>query len=146
MLNISFTTSTSTCMLHFICYSLDLALTNVISLPLFFYLDVPPDFWSSPSASDIQNGPVDPLASTSSSQAKTVVAEDRFTLLTRGRQGKLCFINPLFLQLEVSKVSKERLCGNVRFTMIWILFYLWPVLLHIVLYVTGLYHKIKRRE
>ncbi|XP_026209339.1 ras and Rab interactor 2 isoform X2 [Anabas testudineus] len=58
------------------------------------------DFWSSPSASDIQNGPVDPLASTSSSQAKT---EDRCNLLTRGRQGKLCFINPLFLQLEVSK-------------------------------------------
>ncbi|KAK2862973.1 hypothetical protein Q5P01_002506 [Channa striata] len=58
------------------------------------------DFWSSPSASDLQNGPVDPVASTSSSQAKT---EDRCALLTRGRQGKLCFINPLFLQLEVCK-------------------------------------------
>ncbi|XP_028984327.1 ras and Rab interactor 3 isoform X2 [Betta splendens] len=58
------------------------------------------DFWSSPSASDIQNGPVDLAASTSSSQAKRAVSEDR---CTRGRQGKLCFINPLFLQLEVSK-------------------------------------------
>ncbi|KAK2899920.1 ras and Rab interactor 2 isoform X2 [Channa argus] len=58
------------------------------------------DFWSSPSASDIQNGPVDPVASTSSIQAKS---EDRCVLLTPGRQGKLCFINPLFLQLEVYK-------------------------------------------
>ncbi|XP_029382788.1 ras and Rab interactor 3 [Echeneis naucrates] len=56
------------------------------------------DFWSPPSASDIQNGPLDLFASTSSSQA-----QDRYTPLTRGRQGKLCFINPLFLQLEVSK-------------------------------------------
>uniref|UniRef100_A0A4W6DTF1 Si:ch211-168d1.3 n=1 Tax=Lates calcarifer TaxID=8187 RepID=A0A4W6DTF1_LATCA len=61
------------------------------------------DFWSSPSASDIQNGPVDPVASTSGSQAQTAVTQDRCALLTRGRQGKLCFINPLFLQLEVSK-------------------------------------------
>ncbi|XP_056225169.1 ras and Rab interactor 2 [Seriola aureovittata] len=61
------------------------------------------DFWSSPSASDIQNGPVDLFASTSGSQAQTAVTQDRCTLLTRGRQGKLCFINPLFLQLEVSK-------------------------------------------
>uniref|UniRef100_A0A3B4TYP3 Ras and Rab interactor 2-like n=2 Tax=Seriola dumerili TaxID=41447 RepID=A0A3B4TYP3_SERDU len=61
------------------------------------------DFWSSPSASDIQNGPVDLCASTSGSQAQTAVTQDRCTLLTRGRQGKLCFINPLFLQLEVSK-------------------------------------------
>ncbi|XP_041821441.1 ras and Rab interactor 2 [Chelmon rostratus] len=56
------------------------------------------DFWSAPSASDIQNGPVDLAASTSAS-----VTQDRCPLLTRGRQGKLCFINPLFLQLEVSK-------------------------------------------
>ncbi|KAM9836847.1 ras and Rab interactor 2 [Aulostomus maculatus] len=56
------------------------------------------DFWSSPTASDIQNGPLNPVASTSGSQSQTVV-----TLLSRGRQGKLCFINPLFLQLEVCK-------------------------------------------
>ncbi|KAE8279276.1 Ras and Rab interactor 2 Ras association domain family 4 [Larimichthys crocea] len=55
------------------------------------------DFWSVPSASEIQNGPVDLVASTSGSQAQT---QDRCTLLSRGRQGKLCFINPLFLQLE----------------------------------------------
>ncbi|XP_040887325.1 ras and Rab interactor 2 [Toxotes jaculatrix] len=61
------------------------------------------DFWSSPSASDMQNGPVDAFASTSSSQAQTAVAQDRYSLLTRGKQGKLCFINPLFLQLEISK-------------------------------------------
>ncbi|XP_047446597.1 ras and Rab interactor 2 [Mugil cephalus] len=59
------------------------------------------DFWSSPSASDIQNGPMEPAASTSSSHSQT--AQDRCSLLTRGKQGKLCFINPLFLQLEVSK-------------------------------------------
>lgn len=62
------------------------------------------DFWSVPSASEIQNGPVDLVASTSGSQAQT---QDRCTLLSRGRQGKLCFINPLFLQLEVSKVSRD---------------------------------------
>ncbi|XP_026154516.1 ras and Rab interactor 2 [Mastacembelus armatus] len=61
------------------------------------------DFWSSPSASDMQNGPVDPVASTSSSQAQTAMTEGRCTLLTQGRQGKLCFINPLFLQLEFIK-------------------------------------------
>ncbi|XP_076018744.1 ras and Rab interactor 2 [Genypterus blacodes] len=58
------------------------------------------DFWSSPSASEIQNGPVDQIASTSASQSQTGVTHDRFT---HGRQGKLCFINPLFLQLEVCK-------------------------------------------
>ncbi|XP_026018161.1 ras and Rab interactor 2 isoform X6 [Astatotilapia calliptera] len=58
------------------------------------------DFWSSPSASDIQNGPMEPVASTS--QAQTGV-QDRCPLLSRGTQGKLCFINPLFLQLEVCK-------------------------------------------
>lgn len=65
---------------------------------------LPLDFWSLPSTSEIQNGPVDPIASTSGSQGQTAVTQDRCTLLTRGRQGKLCFINPLFLQLEVSKV------------------------------------------
>ncbi|XP_030017794.1 ras and Rab interactor 2 [Sphaeramia orbicularis] len=56
------------------------------------------DFWSSPSASEIQNGPVDQLASTSSSQN-----QDWASLLNRNKQGKLCFINPLFLQLEITK-------------------------------------------
>ncbi|XP_049425232.1 ras and Rab interactor 2 isoform X1 [Epinephelus fuscoguttatus] len=59
------------------------------------------DFWSAPTASEIQNGPVDLAASTS--QGQTSAAQDRCTLLTRSRPGKLCFINPLFLQLEVSK-------------------------------------------
>ncbi|XP_039678657.1 ras and Rab interactor 2 isoform X3 [Perca fluviatilis] len=59
------------------------------------------DFWSAPTASDIQNGLVDPVASTSGNQGQ--MAQERCTLLTRGRPGKLCFINPLFLQLEVSK-------------------------------------------
>ncbi|XP_070849179.1 ras and Rab interactor 2 [Chaetodon trifascialis] len=61
------------------------------------------DFWSAPSASDIQNGPIDLVASTSGSQGQTSLAQDYCALLSRGRQGKLCFINPLFLQLEVSK-------------------------------------------
>uniref|UniRef100_UPI0037E93759 ras and Rab interactor 2 n=1 Tax=Semicossyphus pulcher TaxID=241346 RepID=UPI0037E93759 len=62
------------------------------------------DFWNAPSASEIQNGPLDPVPSTSgSSQGQKTVTLDRCTLLTRGRQGKLCFINPLFLQLEVTK-------------------------------------------
>ncbi|XP_070786245.1 ras and Rab interactor 2 [Enoplosus armatus] len=61
------------------------------------------DFWNAPTASEIQNGPVDLVASTSGSQGQTSAIQDRCTLLTRGRQGKLCFINPLFLQLEVSK-------------------------------------------
>ncbi|XP_030609288.1 ras and Rab interactor 2 [Archocentrus centrarchus] len=58
------------------------------------------DFWSSPSASDIQNGPIEPVASTSQAQTG---GQDRCSLLSRGTQGKLCFINPLFLQLEVCK-------------------------------------------
>ncbi|XP_058479775.1 ras and Rab interactor 3 [Solea solea] len=62
------------------------------------------DFWSSPSSSDLQNGPLDPFASSSSSsQAQTVVTQDRCKPPNRGRQGKICFINPLFLQLEVCK-------------------------------------------
>ncbi|XP_022057883.1 ras and Rab interactor 2 [Acanthochromis polyacanthus] len=56
------------------------------------------DFWSPVTASDIQNGPVETVASTSSSQVQT-----QCSLLIQGKQGKLCFINPLFLQLEVSK-------------------------------------------
>ncbi|XP_035462230.2 ras and Rab interactor 2 [Scophthalmus maximus] len=62
------------------------------------------DFWSPPSSSDVQNGPVDPLAPTSGGRAaRTAVAQDRCSLLALGRRGKICFINPLFLQLEVSK-------------------------------------------
>ncbi|KAM6959948.1 ras and Rab interactor 2 [Tautogolabrus adspersus] len=62
------------------------------------------DFWNAPSASEIQNGPVDPVPSTSgSNQGQKSVTLDQCTLLTQGRQGKLCFINPLFLQLEVTK-------------------------------------------
>ncbi|CAJ1085963.1 ras and Rab interactor 3 isoform X1 [Xyrichtys novacula] len=60
------------------------------------------DFWNAPTASEIQNGPIDLVPSTSSSSQKPLTL-DQCTLLTRGRQGKLCFINPLFLQLEVAK-------------------------------------------
>ncbi|KAM4611816.1 ras and Rab interactor 2 [Polymixia lowei] len=63
------------------------------------------EFWSSPSASDIQNGPVDQLDPASTRQDQTGPAQDLCALLTRGRQGKLCFINPLFLQLEVSSAQ-----------------------------------------
>ncbi|XP_056298934.1 ras and Rab interactor 2 [Pseudoliparis swirei] len=52
------------------------------------------EFWSMPTASEIQNGPVEPVASTGGSRGQRSVAP--------GRPGKLCFINPLFLQLEVS--------------------------------------------
>ncbi|XP_062239439.1 ras and Rab interactor 2 [Platichthys flesus] len=54
------------------------------------------DFWNSPGSPDVQNGP-------SSRQAQPALTQDRCPLLGRGRQGKLCFINPLFLQLEVNK-------------------------------------------
>ncbi|XP_024144416.1 ras and Rab interactor 2 isoform X1 [Oryzias melastigma] len=59
------------------------------------------DFWSSPSASEIQNGPAGLVASTSGSQAQTGGIPEQCSLLNRGTQGKVCFINPLFLQLEV---------------------------------------------
>ncbi|KAK5603714.1 hypothetical protein CRENBAI_001974 [Crenichthys baileyi] len=61
------------------------------------------DFWSSPSAIDIQNGPLGPVASTSSAHAHMGGNEDQCSLMTQGKQGKVCFINPLFLQLEVCK-------------------------------------------
>ncbi|XP_068163721.1 ras and Rab interactor 2 [Antennarius striatus] len=61
------------------------------------------DFWSAPSASEIQNGPVVPVASTSSSQVKTSLIQERLTPPIHGSQGKVCFINPLFLQLEINK-------------------------------------------
>ncbi|XP_057709713.1 ras and Rab interactor 2 isoform X2 [Corythoichthys intestinalis] len=56
------------------------------------------DFWNSPSASELQNGP---LTSSGGSPIQVAVASDR-----RSVQGKLCFINPLFLQLEVCKQSE----------------------------------------
>ncbi|XP_068443822.1 ras and Rab interactor 2 [Clinocottus analis] len=58
------------------------------------------EFWSIPTALEIQNGPVDKVASSGGGQRQTSVAQDR--RLTPARPGKLCFINPLFLQLEVS--------------------------------------------
>ncbi|XP_037544360.1 ras and Rab interactor 2 [Nematolebias whitei] len=61
------------------------------------------DFWSSPSAVDIQNGPLGFVASTSGGQAQTGANQERCSLMTHCRQGKICFINPLFLQLEVCK-------------------------------------------
>ncbi|KAM3590800.1 uncharacterized protein V6R79_016818 [Siganus canaliculatus] len=54
------------------------------------------DFWSAPSASEIQNGPLYPPGSQSTTP-------DQYVQFNQNRQGKLCFINPLFLQLEVSK-------------------------------------------
>lgn len=62
------------------------------------------DFWSSPSSSDLQNGQLDILTSSTQDAA---VTQDDCNLLNRGRQGKICFINPLFLQLDVCKVSEE---------------------------------------
>lgn len=68
----------------------------------------PVDFWSVPSASDIQNGLLDLLPSVG---GKTSVNLDRCTPPTQSRQSKICFINPLFLQLEVkSKVSGGVFC------------------------------------
>ncbi|XP_028330092.1 ras and Rab interactor 3 isoform X2 [Gouania willdenowi] len=62
------------------------------------------DFWSSPSGSDIQNGPLASVPSTSCGQTGKAMNMDQCSLVTPGRHGKLCFINPLFLQLEVSKL------------------------------------------
>lgn len=87
----------------------------VCNRTVLLFLGLPIDFWSAPSASEIQNGPVDLVVSTSGNQGQTSVIQDRCTLLTRGRQGKLCFINPLFLQLEVSKVSHKKLSTFVAF-------------------------------
>ncbi|XP_055084872.1 ras and Rab interactor 2 [Periophthalmus magnuspinnatus] len=64
------------------------------------------DFWSSPNASEIQNGPVEQGPSTSSTLKS--VNQDWNLNMTRGRQGKLCFINPLFLQLEVLKQQQQQ--------------------------------------
>ncbi|XP_068612104.1 ras and Rab interactor 2 [Brachionichthys hirsutus] len=58
------------------------------------------DFWSAPSASEIQNGPVVPDASAGSSRVKKSLIQEP---LGQGRRGKVCFINPLFLQLEGNK-------------------------------------------
>uniref|UniRef100_A0A3Q3EF51 SH2 domain-containing protein n=2 Tax=Kryptolebias marmoratus TaxID=37003 RepID=A0A3Q3EF51_KRYMA len=61
------------------------------------------DFWSSPSTVDIQNGPLGLDASTSGGQAQMGANPERCSPMTQCRQGKICFINPLFLQLEVCK-------------------------------------------
>ncbi|XP_077355398.1 ras and Rab interactor 2 isoform X3 [Festucalex cinctus] len=61
------------------------------------------DFWNSPSPSELQNGP---LASLSSSLIQVEAALDRWRVQGHSSQGKLCFINPLFLQLEVWKQSQ----------------------------------------
>lgn len=53
------------------------------------------------------------VASTSDSKVQMSFNPDQFALLTRSGQGKLCFINPLFLQLEVCKVSAGGCVGAV---------------------------------
>ncbi|KAK7909926.1 hypothetical protein WMY93_014610 [Mugilogobius chulae] len=68
------------------------------------------DFWSSPNTSEVQNGPVEQGPSTSSSLKS--VNQDWNLNMTRGRQGKLCFINPLFLQLEVLKQQQQQQLTN----------------------------------
>lgn len=73
----------------------------------------PTEFWS--SLSDTQNGPGDlkapptikasPITAkappTSAMQVKAGLSQDLCYLLSCGRQESLCFINPLFLQVEV---------------------------------------------
>ncbi|XP_061566508.1 ras and Rab interactor 2 [Cololabis saira] len=61
------------------------------------------DFWSSPTASDIQNGPAGPGETTNDSPAHMGTTQYQCSLLNQRSQGKVCFINPLFLQLEVRK-------------------------------------------
>nr|XP_057922788.1 ras and Rab interactor 3 [Doryrhamphus excisus] len=56
------------------------------------------DFWSSPSASELQNGPL-PYCS----QVSVTATSNQCGLQALSNRGKLCFINPLFLQLEVCK-------------------------------------------
>ncbi|TWW63438.1 ras and Rab interactor 3 isoform X2 [Takifugu flavidus] len=65
------------------------------------------DFWSVPSASDIQNGLLDIFPSIG---GKTSLNPEGSTPLTESRQGKICFINPLFLQLEVK--SKPQIVNH----------------------------------
>ncbi|XP_029932849.1 ras and Rab interactor 2 [Myripristis murdjan] len=63
------------------------------------------EFWSPPTASEMLNGPVDQLASTSQDQA--ALTQDLCNLMARGRYSKLCFINPLFMQLEQPQHSNH---------------------------------------
>ncbi|XP_019899093.1 ras and Rab interactor 3 isoform X2 [Esox lucius] len=79
------------------------------------------EFWN--SLSDTQNGPGDLLAPsainkplpssiqhppTSTSLVKAGLSQDLCYLLSRGKQASLCFINPLFLQLEQKQPSSQR--------------------------------------
>ncbi|XP_034020728.1 ras and Rab interactor 2 [Thalassophryne amazonica] len=63
------------------------------------------EFWSLPSSSENQNGPLDQFASSSSGQNQ-MAAEGLCSLKAESSQSKVCFINLLFLQLEVSKQSQ----------------------------------------
>ncbi|XP_037116614.1 ras and Rab interactor 2 [Syngnathus acus] len=62
------------------------------------------DFWNSPSASELQNGPL--AAAGSGLIQAAAAASERWRVQGRSGQSKLCFINPLFLQLEVLKHSE----------------------------------------
>ncbi|XP_077444289.1 ras and Rab interactor 2 [Stigmatopora argus] len=66
------------------------------------------DFWNSPSASELQNGPP---AWSGGGPIQPAAARER-----RQAQGKLCFINPLFLQLEVCEPgeAQNRSASNKR--------------------------------
>uniref|UniRef100_A0AAV2KT39 VPS9 domain-containing protein n=1 Tax=Knipowitschia caucasica TaxID=637954 RepID=A0AAV2KT39_KNICA len=66
------------------------------------------DFWSSPNAAEVQNGPVEQ----GPSQSLKSVTQDWSLNMARGRQGKLCFINPLFLQMEVLKQQQQQQLSN----------------------------------
>ncbi|XP_061769007.1 ras and Rab interactor 2 isoform X4 [Nerophis ophidion] len=57
------------------------------------------DFWSSLSASELQNGP--PFSWSSGKVPVVQATSNQCGLQALSSQGKLCFINPLFLQLEV---------------------------------------------
>ncbi|XP_052353331.1 ras and Rab interactor 2 isoform X1 [Oncorhynchus keta] len=81
------------------------------------------EFWS--SLSDTQNGPGDlqapptikasPITTktppTSAMQVKAGLSQDLCYLLSRGRQESLCFINPLFLQLEQQQQPQQSIPG-----------------------------------
>ncbi|KAM6949586.1 ras and Rab interactor 2 [Aplochiton taeniatus] len=68
------------------------------------------EFWSSASPSELQNGPGDqvvpgPVPGT---------AQDPWALLCLAPQGKLCFINPLFLQQEPLRQQSTQGASNKR--------------------------------
>ncbi|XP_019714112.1 ras and Rab interactor 2, partial [Hippocampus comes] len=75
------------------------------------------DFWNSPSASELQNGPpASPSGSPTRAAAAAAAASDRRRLRGRAGRGKLCFVNPLFLRPEVRKQSEfqDRSASNKR--------------------------------